>query len=62
MGALGVVATAITAPSIMRVPFGIVTCLSCLAWILVFERGPVDFSLCLSWNLYVVVVQFGPGS
>lgn len=43
MGALGVVATAITAPSTMRVPFGIVTCLSCLAWILVFERWPCWF-------------------
>lgn len=43
MGALGVVATTITAPSRMRVPFGIVTCLSCLAWILVFEWWPCWF-------------------
>lgn len=31
MTALGVVPMAVTAPSITRVPFGIVTCLSCLA-------------------------------
>lgn len=37
VGALGVVATTIAAPSVMRVPSGIVTCLPCLAWTLVLE-------------------------
>lgn len=37
---LGVMAVVITAPSIMKVPFGIVTRLSHLAWVVMFERWP----------------------
>lgn len=37
---LRVLLVVITAPSVMRVPFGIVTRLSCLAWVVMFERWP----------------------
>lgn len=37
---LGVMVVAITAPRIMEVPFGIVTRLSHLAWVVTFERWP----------------------
>lgn len=39
---------AVAAPSIMRVPFGIVTGLSCLAWIITSERWLCRFQSAFS--------------
>lgn len=46
---LGVMVVVITAPSIMKVPFGIVTGLSHLAWVVMFERWPWWFHPAFYW-------------
>lgn len=46
---LGVISVVITAPSIMKVPFGIVTRLSRLAWVVMFEWWPCWFHPAFYW-------------
>lgn len=51
---LGMMTMAVTAPSIVRVPLGMVTGLSCLTWILVFERWPCWFHSAF-YGIYIIV-------